>query len=99
MAKKLLFLYALVNGLLFFVVFSIEPAFMADRLTGLLTNSVDCLKGQEQVLLTLLRESEMDRAGGVAVMVALPWFVLAGATILHSVLHLVLARRRATLRP
>ena len=83
MIKRLLLLYALVNAFAYFIVSFIAPAFEADRLAPLLTKSVECLKGQEEILMTVLRESEMENAFRVSVTAAIPWLVLAAATLVH----------------
>jgi len=83
MAKKLLLLYALFNACLYFALCLAEPINQASNLPQLLTDSVECLKGQEETLRTLLWENQKEIAQRKAIMAAVPWFILAVSVLVQ----------------
>ncbi|MGB9618282.1 MAG: hypothetical protein ACPL7J_13250 [Desulfomonilaceae bacterium] len=84
MAKRLLFLYTILNAFIYFAVSISLPTVEADRLAELLSQRVDCLKGQERTLITIMLESHIEKAQRVALIAPIPWLFLAAAIVVHS---------------
>lgn len=61
MGKRLLLVYSLLNAFLYFGITVAAAPIEASRLTELLTQSFDCLKGQEQTVRAILLESQREK--------------------------------------
>jgi len=83
MGKRLLLVYSLLNAFLYFGITVAAAPIEASRLTELLTQSFDCLKGQEQTVRAILLESQREKADRQAVFVAIPWLLLAGVALVQ----------------
>lgn len=83
MGKRLLLVYALLNAFLYFAITIAEPPIEASRLTELLTQSFDCLKSQEKTVRAILLKSQSEKADRQAVLVVIPWLLLAGVALVQ----------------